>query len=160
MPPSERRSKRLQAARASVPVPTRATRSSARVVVKRKTPEYTSSSSDEEIPDPTVPLINHLPTMHLDPEKNPSPEEIVPKNIKQPISKFIHPALTSSWAINTTMKMCFIFDTTSPTRQFKRGTEDDGSVPFPQHNDTNLSDVTETDAADTSWIQYLPKQYE
>ena len=157
MPPAIRRSKRLQTVKSADL--TQGTRKSTRTGIKRKAPEYSSSDSDEELPDPKAPLATHLPITPLDPAKNPPPNETTPGKITQPLAELIHPALTSSWTINPSMNMCFIFDVISPARQFKRGTKDDDSIPFPAYNDAHLSDVTETDGVDTSWIQYMPKKY-
>ena len=159
MPPPPRRSTRLQVARAAAP--TQEDKAIVKKAAKRKAPEYTpsDSESDEEKPDPMAPQAAHLPITPIDPANDPAPTETAPDMIKQPLSQFINSALASSWTVNPFMPMCFIFDAISPTRQFKRGTKDRNSQPFPYYDEDHLSDVTETDGTPTPWVQYMPRKY-
>ena len=79
--------------------------------------------------------------------------------INQPTSRLVHPALTSAWAINPSMKLRFLFDYVSPARQFKRGTVFDQSLPFPRYDGQDPGDVTETDGEPDQWIPYMPQHY-
>lgn len=169
MEQATRRSNRLQSRRDNArppkrkpPPPSRRTKRTIKPSTKRKTPVYTSSSSDDGQSKPKKrPRRRTLPAPAaptLDPKKDPTPDETNPTAITQPISTLVHEALKNSWAINTTVNMCFIFDAVSPARQFKRGEPFDESGTFPDYDDGSPGDVTETDmAAAPGLMPYMPR---
>jgi hypothetical protein len=158
MPADRRRSKRLQAqpkpSNSQKPQRTTRTRS------KRNTPIDSSSDSDGEQPKPSRILRGTIPILPLDPTSDPAPGEIAPANIVQPISGLVHPALLNAWTINKSVNMCFIFDAVSPARQFKRGVLFDEDGTFPNYNDEDLGDVTETDVDLPGLMPFAPREYE
>jgi len=54
--------------------------------------------------------------------------------------------------------MCFIFDTISPARQFKRGMPFDEDGEFPEYAEEESGNVTETDD-NLGLMPYMPETY-
>jgi hypothetical protein len=131
-----RRSERLQKAMQDAPVPGNITNKRTR--------------SDRKSRDPGV-----LPIEH-----DPPPGETDPAKVNRPISTIVHENLKSAWAINKALPMCFIFDTISPARQFKRGTPFDEQGQFPEYSEGELNNVTETDGDPIPWMPYVLKEYQ
>jgi hypothetical protein len=101
---------------------------------------------------------------HRDPvalpiEDDPPPGETNPARVNRPISTAVHENLKNAWTINKALPMCFIFDFISPARQFKWGTPFDEQGEFPEYNDKDLGDVTETDGDPIAWMPYAPREY-
>lgn len=98
------------------------------------------------------------------PEGDPPPDETDPARITQPISAHVHDALKNAWRINRALPMCFIFDSVSPARQFKRGmlfSDVDFTHQYPRYpkkDSSDVDDITETDG-DPPWMPYWPRAY-
>jgi hypothetical protein len=158
-----RRSKRIQTQQKAAPSQTAQgtsrTRSGKSLPVKQ-----TFSGSDGEGPKPKrarklppkKPVL--IPSGPPDPLRDPAPDETTPANIEQPITGLIHPALLNSWTINKSVDLCFIFDTVSPARQFKRGVIYNDDDDYPEYDDGAPGDVTETDG-DPPLMPYQPRPY-
>ena len=78
-------------------------------------------------------------------EDGPPPGETDPASINQPLSALIDENLKKAWAINKKQPMCFIFDSVSPAREFLRGMEYDEGADFPEPDDKDGSQITDTD---------------
>ena len=76
----------------------------------------------------------------------PSPDEVDSARVGQPTSTSIHQNLQSAWRVNRRLPMCFIFDSISPARRFKRGMLHSEEADFPIYSDSEAGNVTETDA--------------
>ena len=83
-----------------------------------------------------------------------SPGETDSAKVGQPISASIHPNLQSAWRVNRNLPMCFLFDSISPARRFKRGMLFSDEADFPIYSHSEAGDVTETDAI-PALMQYL-----
>jgi hypothetical protein len=160
MPSDRRRSARLQKqkkASTSLKAPqTTRTRS------KRNTPIETSSSSGDEQPKRRKArraLKDTIPIRSLDPACDPAPDETTQANIIQPISGLVSPTLLNAWTINKSVNMCFVFDAVSPARQFKRGVLFDEDGTFPDYNDEDPGEVTETDVDPPGLMPFEPREY-
>ena len=55
--------------------------------------------------------------------------------------------------------MHFLFDLTSPARQFKRGMPHDDNGEYPDYNDKDSGDITETDGDPPGFMVYMPRDY-
>ena len=93
------------------------------------------------------------------PEVDPPASETNPANITRPISTAIHPNLMSAWRINQALPMHFLFDSTSPARQFKRGMPFDEDKEFPEYDDGDPGDITETDVPPDGLMPYMPREH-
>ena len=93
-------------------------------------------------------------------QADPPPGETDPTRVNRPISTAIHNNLKDAWMINKALPMCFIFDSVSPARRFKRGMlyTDDGD--FPDYNEEDVGDVTETDTDLPGLMPYMPDEYQ
>ena len=87
-----------------------------------------------------------------------SPSETDPVKINQPLSTVVHQSLTSAWQITRDLPMCFVFDSVSPARKFKRDMLFDEEADFPQFDDGQSGDVTETDVP-PGLMPYAPDEY-
>ena len=77
-----------------------------------------------------------------------------PAKVKRPVTSLISPILATSWRVYQKHDMCFIFDSTSPARRFKRGMIFNEEAEFPE--DTHDGDVTETDGPSPGWMPVDP----
>jgi hypothetical protein len=77
-----------------------------------------------------------------------------PSEVRRPVISLVDPALAAAWKVNQTHNMCFIFDSVSPARRFKRGMVFDEAADFPE--DTHDGDITETDGPDPGWMPVDP----
>ena len=117
-------------------------------------PEATSEEDPSE-EQGTSPLTNPEEATS---EEDPS-EETDPARVRQPDSTVVHKNLRTAWAINSALLMCFIFDAISPARRFKRGMAHNDNVPYPEYNDEESGNVTETDGIPHMLMQYMPPTY-
>ena len=94
---------------------------------------------------------------------DPSPEEVDPTNVELPIRAVVHRSMGSAWRVNKTLPMCFIFDSISPARRFKRGMpfSDSEKVALPILSDKEVGsgNVTETDGPDPGLMPYAHDPY-
>ena len=104
-------------------------------------------------------LKDTIPIRPLDPASDPAPEETAQANIVQPISRLVYPTLLNAWTINSLVNMCFVFDAISPARQFKRGILFDEDGTFPDYNNDDPGEVTETDVDPPGLMPFAPKEY-
>ena len=77
-----------------------------------------------------------------------------PTKVKQPFISQVNPALSLAWRVNPKHDMCFIFDSTSPARRFKRGMVFNEDADFP--TDTHDGNITETDGPGPGWMPVDP----
>jgi hypothetical protein len=56
--------------------------------------------------------------------------------------------------------MCLLFDVVSPARRFKRGMVYDDDATFPEYDEGNPGDITETDGDPPGWMPYMPRVYQ
>ena len=143
--PPARRSKRLRKSAEGAPTlePT----------TSRKKPRKQVKQSDNE-DDP------QSQSPETDGEGSPPPQESDQAEIRRPSLKLIHPSLRSAWAINKRLPICFIFDAVSPARRFKRGTLFDEDADFPEYDEGESGNVTETDIPPPGLMPYNIADYE
>ena len=139
----------------------------------RKRPTRTLES-DEEGSDPAVLTSEAEPSQEVEePEDvppqeaesedlvDPSPEEVKPANVNGPIRALIHRNLANAWSINKKLQMCYIFDSVSPARHFKRGMPFSAKADFPILEGDELGNVTDTDVDPPGLMPYAhnPHRY-
>ena len=143
--PPARRSKRLRKSAEGAPTlePTTS---------HKKPRKQVKQSDNEDDPQSQSP--------ETDGEGSPPPQESDQAEIRRPSLKLIHPSLRSAWAINKHLPICFIFDTVSPARRFKRGTLFDEDADFPEYDEGESGNVTETDIPPPGLMPYNIADYE
>lgn len=96
----------------------------------------------------------------MDTEPDPTSAKIDPVDISEPVTALVHKNLRNAWQINKNLPICFIFDSISPARRFKRGMPHNENIDFPVYNDKESGNVTETDdVACPGWMQYMQDDY-
>jgi len=124
----------------------------------RKTKATVKQRKHPTLPPPETDAEAGLPEAGP-PEVDPPANETNPANITRPISTAVHPNLKSAWRINQALPMHFLFDSTSPARQFKRGMPFDERKGFPEYENGDPGDITENDVPPDGLMPYMPRDH-
>ena len=117
----------------------------------RKHVEQSDNEVDQGSPSPKG--------VETDSEGSPPPQEPHQLAITCPSLKLIHLNLRSAWKINSNLAICFVFDAVSLACWFKCGMPYDDDANFPDYNDEESGNVTETDGDPPGFMLYNVEEY-
>jgi len=150
----EHRSKRLQSI-AKAAAPKSPTKQRARKHPTRKTPASGGDNQDDSSqamgapnPEDTAEAID------------PDPMEADPARVERPVSALVNHSLKNAWKINQSLPMCFVFDAVSPSLKFKRGMPFNDAANFPEYQESEAGNVTDTNGDSPAWMPYMHDQYQ
>jgi hypothetical protein len=82
-----------------------------------------------------------------------------PSLVTHPDKRYVHKAMLNAWKITRGNPMCFIFDSHSPARQFKRGVPFTDNQDFPLYGRPPHKDLTESDTDTPGLMPFSPCNY-
>ena len=89
-----------------------------------------------------------------------SDDQTDPREVIEPVTKLIHISFAEvKWRLYTYHQMCWIFDSVSPARQWKRGTVYTDEDPWAEYGDSPWSELTETDDPRAPQQPYCPREH-
>lgn len=92
------------------------------------------------------------------PRKKPAYGETTdPGDVTKPVMALVHKNLKKAWRVDQKNQMCWIFDSVSPARQWKRGCLKTAEEEFVEYGPSPWPELTETD--DDNILQaYFPRE--
>lgn len=115
----------------------------------------TKSTPSKKVPPKVIPPNPRSPS----PLPASYPQTTDPSEVREPVKKEVHRNLRTAWKVDTGHQMCYIFDSISPARQFKRGTPFDRNKEFPGFGPYPWDDLTDTDGEDPGWMPFAPVKH-
>ena len=82
-----------------------------------------------------------------------------PSLITHPVAEHVHPSLANAWVIQPLNPMWFIFDSPTPTRQFKHSVSLDKTQDYPAHGKPPYANLMESELEEGHLMPFTPAAY-
>jgi hypothetical protein len=139
------------------PTPSQINQTALRKPTRGAPPKQAPPKPAPPVDDPPAPPVDDPPSQT--PSINSYPQVKDPSKVDRPIEEEIHENLSTAWKVDTGHQMCYIFDTISPARQFKRGMPFDDDKEFADYAPEPWEDLTDTDNEETGWMPFKPVKH-